>query len=83
MYQKKKAETLKVLIATVPFKVVPLGAYTTIPTFLPLSEAVFEVLLCQRVHYLLRFSLDLLYGVKSSSFQLDFHLGEEEEVTGD
>jgi hypothetical protein len=82
MYQKKKAETLKVLIATVPFKVVPLGVYTTNPTFLPRSEAVLEVLLCQRVQYLLRFGLDLFYGVKSSPFQLDFHLGEEGEVTG-
>ena len=82
MYQKKKAETLKVLIATVPFKVVPLGAYTTIPTFLPRSEAVLEVLLCQRLQHLLRFGLDLLYGVKSSGIQLDFHLGVEEEVTG-
>jgi mRNA-degrading endonuclease RelE of RelBE toxin-antitoxin system len=40
---RKKADTLKVLIATVPFKVVPLEAYTTIPTFLPRSEAVLEV----------------------------------------
>jgi hypothetical protein len=78
---EKKAETLKVLIATVPFKVFPLGPYTTIPTFRPQSEAVLEVLLCQRVQYLLRFGLDLLYHVKSSSFQFDFHLGEEEEVT--
>jgi hypothetical protein len=82
MYQKKKAETLKVLITTVPFKVVPLGSYTTIPTFLPRSETVLEVILCQHVQYLLQFGLDLLYGVKSSSCQLDFHLGEEEEVTG-
>ena len=81
MYQKEKS-TLKVLITTIPFKVVPLGAYTTIPMFLPRSEAVLEVLLCQRLQYLLRFGLDLLYGVKSSPFQLDFHLGEEEEVTG-
>jgi hypothetical protein len=63
---EKKTDTLKVLIATVPFKIVPLGAYTAIPTFLPRPEAV----------------LDLLYVVKSSPFQLDFHLGEEEEVTG-
>jgi hypothetical protein len=79
---EKKSRNTQSLIATVPFKVVPLGAYTTIPTFLPRSEAVLEVLLCQRVQYLLRFGLDLLNGVKSSSFQLDFHLGEEEEVTG-
>jgi hypothetical protein len=38
--------------------------------------------LCQGLQYLLRFGLDLLYGVKSSPFQLDFHLGEEEEVIG-
>jgi hypothetical protein len=82
MIGKKKADTIKVLIATVPFKVVPLGAYTTIPTFLPRSEVVLEVVLCQRLQYLLRFGLDLLYGVKSSPFQLDFHLAEEEEVTG-
>jgi hypothetical protein len=45
MYQKKKKKksyTLKVLIATVSFKVVPLGAYTMIPTFLPRSEAVLK-----------------------------------------
>jgi hypothetical protein len=78
--EKKKADTLKVLIATVPFKVVPLGAYTTISTFLPRPEAVLEVLLCQRVQYLLRFGLDLLYGVKSSPFQLDFHLGDTDLV---
>jgi hypothetical protein len=82
IYKKKKADTLKVLIANIPFKVVPLGAYTMIRTFLPRSEAVLEVLLCHRLQYLLRFVLDLLYGVKSSPFQLDFNLGEEEEVTG-
>jgi hypothetical protein len=50
MYQKKKkVDMLKVLIATVPFKVVPLGAYTTIPTFLPRSDAALEVLLCKHL----------------------------------
>jgi hypothetical protein len=53
-----------------------------IPVCLPRSEAVLEALLCQRLQHLLRFGLDLLYGVKSSTLQLDFHLGEEEEVTG-
>jgi hypothetical protein len=33
VYQKKKVDTLKVLIASILFKVGPLGAYTTIPTF--------------------------------------------------
>ena len=81
MHQEKN-QTLKILIATVPFKAVPLGACTAIPTFLPRSEAVLEVLLCQRLQHLLRFGLDLLYGVKSSGIQLDFYLGVEEEVTG-
>jgi hypothetical protein len=37
---------------------------------------------CQRLHHLVRFGLDLLCGVKSSPLKLDFHLGEEEEATG-
>jgi hypothetical protein len=63
--KKKKPPHSEVLIATASFKEVPLGAYTMNPTFLPQSEAVLEVLLCQHLQYLLRFGLDLLYGVKS------------------
>ena len=81
-YHKKQADTFKVLIATVPFKVVPLVAYTTIPTFLPRSESVLEFVWCQHLQHLLRFGLDFLYGVKSSPLQLDFHLGKTKKSQG-
>ena len=78
MYQREKTDTQEVLITTIP-----LGAYTTIPTFLPRLEALLEIILCQRLQHLLRFGLDLLYGVKSSPLHLNFHLGKEkEEATG-
>jgi len=32
---RKKTDTLKALITICPSKAVPLGVYTTIPTFLP------------------------------------------------
>jgi len=78
MYQsEKKADTQKVLIATIP-----LGTHTTIPTFLPQLEALLEIISC-RLQHLLRFGLNLLYGVKSSPLHLNFHLGKEkEEATG-
>lgn len=82
MYQNEKVDTMKVLIATVPFKVVPLGAYTTIRMFLPQSEVVLKVLSCQHLQHLLRFSLDLLCGIKSTPLQLAFRLGEGEEIPG-
>jgi hypothetical protein len=39
--------------------------------------------LCHRLQYLLQFGLNPLCGIKYSPLQLDFHLGEEQEVTGD
>ena len=42
MYQKKSRH--RILSATFRFRVVPLGVYTSIATFLPRSEAVLEVL---------------------------------------
>ena len=71
---EKKADKQKVIIATVP-----LGAYTTISTFLPRSEALLEIILCQRLQHLLLFGMYLLYGVKSSPRHLNFYLGKEEE----
>ena len=49
------------------------------PTPAPLSllERVLEVLLSQRVKHILRFALDLLHGVKISTFQLLLYLREE------
>jgi len=46
-------------------------------------EAVLEVLLCHRLQLLLQFGLNLLCGVKYFPLKLNFHLGEEQEVTGE
>lgn len=82
VYQTKKIATFTVLIATVPFKKVLLAVYTAVPTFLPQLKAVLEVLFVSIFQHLLQFGLNLLYRVISSHLQLDFHHGEEEEVTG-
>lgn len=75
---EKKSDSPKTQTITIPFKAVSLRAYTMIPMFLLRSEAVLEVLLSQRFQHLLQFSLDLIYGVKPLSLQLDFHIREEE-----
>jgi len=46
-------------------------------------EALLEVLLCHHLQLLLQFGLNLLCGVKYSPLQLDFHLGEQQGVTGE
>ena len=45
-------------------------------------EAVLKILLSQHLQYLLQFRLDLLYTVKSSPIQFDFHPGKEEVTEG-
>lgn len=81
MYQKKKVDTCKSPNYDCLLQSSPLGAYTTIPTLLPKLEAVLEVFL-SHLQNLLQFGLDLLYGIKSSPFQLDFYLGEKEVTQG-
>lgn len=65
------------------FKKVPLGVYTAVPTFLPRLKVVLEVLCVSIFQHLLQFGLNLLYRVISSPLQIDFHHGEEEQVTRD
>ena len=81
MHQEKKSDTQNPNRYR-PLQSSPVGSVHSDPNVSATMEAVLEVLLCQRLQHLLRFGLDLLYGVKSSGIQLDFHLGVEEEVTG-
>jgi hypothetical protein len=46
-------------------------------------EAVLEGLLCNRPQLLLQFGFNILCGVKYFPLKLNFHLGEEQEVTGE
>jgi hypothetical protein len=63
-----------------PFEIVTLRSNAPVTVFLPLLECSLEVILCQRVHDLLRLVLDLGNGVKTAAFQLHLHLREKEDV---
>jgi hypothetical protein len=79
---ERKADTLKVLIATVPFKVVSLGSVHNDPNVSAMIGSSPGSRFVSASSVPSAFGLDL-YGVKSSPFQLDFHLGgEEQEVSG-
>jgi len=66
----------KFLFATIPFEVVPFGIDTVIPVGFPRSEALLEVISCQRLHYVLRFGLDLFNALKTLPLEFQFHLRE-------
>jgi len=53
------------------------------PNVSAMIEAVLDVFLCHCLQYLLQFGLNPLCGVKYLPLQLNFHLGEEQEVTGE
>ena len=66
-----------------PLQSSPLRSICNNPNISAMIKAVLEVLLCHRLQYLLQFGFNPLYGVKYLPLELDFHLGEEQEVTGD
>jgi hypothetical protein len=63
---------------TISFEIVTLCSNAPVTAFLSLLECSLEVILCKRVHNLLRLELNLGNGVKTATFQL--HLWEKEEV---
>jgi hypothetical protein len=66
---------------TISFEIETLHSNAPVTAFLPLLECGLEVILCKRVHNLLRFVLDIGNAVKTATFQLHLHLREKEEVS--
>ena len=73
---KKKIITVK---DTLPL--IPLALYTLIPLFLPLSQAVLEILFRECLYLRCRGCLDVLNRFKTFTFHGHFDFGEEPEVT--
>jgi hypothetical protein len=72
----------KFLFTQIPFELAPFGIDTAIPAGFPWPEALFEVISLQRLHHVLQYGLDLINAVKTSSLELQFHLREQEKITG-
>ena len=75
MFSLKKFLTVK---DTLPL--IPLASNTLIPSFLPLSEAVLEVLFRECLYLRCRGCLDVLNRFKTFTFHGHFDFGEEPEV---
>jgi hypothetical protein len=58
---------LDLSLGSIPFKIVPLRSDTSIPAPLPLLERVLEVQFSKPTKHILRFPLDLLHPVKSTT----------------
>ena len=66
----------------VPFKVIPLGYNTFMPTFFPILEALKKIIFCDLVQLLLRCRLYLLNRGVASSFHGPLQFWKQEKVTG-
>ena len=53
----------------------PLRSYTPLPGPLTPLEGLLEALELEHVQHLLRWALDILYGVKTAAHQLEAHFG--------
>ena len=81
MFKLKKIIRVKGTLPLIPLKILPLASNTLIQSFLPLSEAVLEVLFCESLVALhCHGCLDVLNRFRTFTFHGHFDFGEEPEL---
>jgi hypothetical protein len=68
---------LNLILDAISIKIVSLGMYTAIPSFLPCFKSIVEVILLNAVEYRLRFPLDVRHCFEMLSLQFHFKFGKK------
>jgi hypothetical protein len=79
--QKRNSGLTYLILASISFKIVSLGTYTVIPSFLPSFKSIVEVIFLNVVEYHFRFPLDVTVS-KRHPFHLIFNLGNKVKSQG-